>query len=345
MNSASTVPIGIAGYATYLPSGRLTSADLAERTGIPEPVLREKFGIHEKAKAAPDEHPSGMALRVAHACLQQTGLTGADLDAVIYFGSEYKDHYVWVLSTWLIEALGARRAFGFDMYAVCTGLIVALRTAIDMMRGNPALQNVLLVGASKESDLLDYGDQLSRFLFNFGDGAGAVLLRRAHSRHVVLSTDFVVDGRFSRCVQVPSVGTRALSETGHFGSTRKPAFVVHEPAKMKEELDPVSVSNFVRVIRGALQRAGCMPADVDFFGLLHAKRSYILSILDNLGIPENKAPYRWDTGHIQALDPLIALQRAEQNGQVREGSLVVLASAGAGYSWGAAVIRWGEMPR
>ncbi|MGH7451253.1 MAG: 3-oxoacyl-ACP synthase, partial [bacterium] len=248
------IDIGLASLATYLPKGRLSSAEVAARSGIPEAVIREKFGIHEKVKAGPDENPSAMALIAAKRCLERADFPAAELDAVIYFGSEYKDHYVWVLSTWLIEQLGAKRAFGFDLYAVCTGLIVAMKTAQDMMAGNSELKNVLLVGASRESDLLDYTDQRARFIFNFADGAGAVLLRREHHANVILSTDFIFDGRFSRSVQVPFVGTRPYVQAQSFASSKPPAFVVNDPAKMKEQLDPVSVPNFEKVIRGALQK-------------------------------------------------------------------------------------------
>jgi len=338
-----SINIGIAGFATYLPEGRLSSAEIAAASGIPEEVIREKFGIHQKIKAGPGENPSEMALLAAQRCLQRADFPAAELDAIIYFGSEYKDHYVWVLTTWLIEQLGAGRAFGFDMYAVCTGLIVGMKTAQDMMRGNPELKNVLLVGASRESDLLDYTDQLSRFIFNFADGAGAVLLRREHYANVILSTDFVFDGRFSRSVQIPFVGTRQFVQAQSFASSKPPAFVVNDPAQMKEQLDPISVPNFEKVIRRALKKCGRHTDEVDFIALLHAKRSFFGGVLDSVGIPEDKTLYAWDYGHVQALDPLIALERAEKMNKLKNGDLVVLASAGAGYSWGAAALHWGKL--
>ncbi len=333
--------VGIAGIATYIPAGRITSAEIAKRSGIPEAVIREKFGIHQKTKANDREMPSTMALAAARSCLKSAGIAGAELDAVIYFGSEYKDHYVWALSTWLIEQIGARRAFGFDMYATCTGLIVALQMARDMQRGNPALNNVLLVGASRESDLLDYTDPLSRFIFNFADGAGAVLLRRDYARNRILDIDFKFDGRFSRCVQVPTIGTEAFGKVEQFSSAGKPAFRVSQPEKMKAELDPVSVTNFAEVITNVVRKSGYTPADLALIALLHAKRSYTLSVLRECGISEDKILYAWDYGHIQTLDTILALQRAVSCGKVSDGDFVVLASAGAGYSWGAAAIAWG----
>lgn len=337
-----SIPVGIASLATFIPEGRISSAEIAAKSGIPEQVIREKFGIHQKSKAGPNENPSEMALLAAQRCLERARFPAAELDAIIYFGSEYKDHYVWVLSTWLLEALGARRALGFDLYAVCTGFIIGLKVAQDMMRGNPAINNLLLVGATKESDLLDYSDQRSRFIFNFGDGAGAALIRRGHEANVLLDTDFVFDGRFSRSLHVPVVGTRTYAQTRSFASPTPPAFVVHDPEKMKEQLDPISVPNFEKVIRGVLRKSGQAPEQIDFLALLHAKRSFFLGILQSLGIPEEKTLYAWDYGHLQAIDPLLALERAEGLGKVNPGDLVVLASAGAGYSWGAAALRWGK---
>ena len=338
MNKNTLADIGIKSYATCIPTGRLSSAELAGKSGIPEPVLREKFGIHAKAKASAAETPAQMGLTAARKCLQKAKFAAEKLDAVIYFGSEYKDHYVWVCSTWLIAALGAKKAIGFDQYSVCTGLIISLKTAVDMMRGNPELKNVLLVGATKESDLLDYQNQLSRFIFNFGDGAGAVLLQREFACNRLLSAKIIVDGRFSECLYADHVGAKSELQRRN----RQSIFVVNNPEKMKEGLDPVSIPNFIKVITNALAKIDKTVADVAFFGLLHAKRSFILGLLAALGISEDKSFYAWEFGHIQSLDPLIALENAEQQHRLKNGDLIVLASAGAGYTWGALTLLWGE---
>ncbi|MFQ5637827.1 MAG: 3-oxoacyl-[acyl-carrier-protein] synthase III C-terminal domain-containing protein [bacterium] len=107
-------------------------------------------------------------------------------------------------------------------------------------------------------------------------------------------------------------------------------------------MTPVSVPNFVKVINSVIRQSGTKPADVAFLGLLHAKRSYILGILDAVGIGEDNILYPWDYGHIQTIDTILALERALTFGKVKSGDLVVLASAGAGYSWGAASLRWGR---
>ncbi len=338
MNKNQLTDIGIKSYATYIPSGRMGSAELADLSGIPEPVLRQKFGIHAKAKATEAETPAQMGLTAARECLRKAQIPAEKLDAVIYFGSEYKDHYVWVCSTWLIEALGAKNAIGFDQYAVCTGLIISMKTAVDMMRGNPELKNILLVGAAKESDLLDYQNQLSRFIFNFGDGAGAILLQRDLKHNRFLSAKILVDGRFSQCLFAANVG----AGSGLHAEKRQPVFVVNDPQKMKADLDPVSIPNFVKVIGSALAKIDKKPEDVAFLGLLHAKRSFILSILEALNIAEEKTYYAWEYGHIQSLDPLIALENAEQQKRLQNGDLIVLASAGAGYTWGALTLQWGH---
>ena len=112
---------------------------------------------------------------------------------------------------------------------------------------------------------------------------------------------------------------------------------------MKDGLDRVSLPNFVAAARGALERSGASLADVAFVCPLHTKRSMFLALLDGLGMREDQAVYLDDTGHMSGVDPLLGLDRAARNGHLRDGDLVLLLSAGTGYTWAASVVRWGPV--
>ena len=112
---------------------------------------------------------------------------------------------------------------------------------------------------------------------------------------------------------------------------------------MKGGLDQESLPNFVAVARGAVERSRLTLADVDFVCLLHTKRSMFLALLEGLGMREDQAVYLDDTGHMSGVDPLLGLDRAVRDGRVRDGDVVLLLSAGTGYTWAATVVRWGEI--
>lgn len=125
--------VGIAATATYLPNRWMTAADIGAVSGIPEQVIIEKFGLRGKHVAGDGEHVSDMAANAGAAALASAGLAADDVDAVIYFGSTWKDHAVWQAAPRVADRLGVRGGFALELDYVSCGTPVALRVARDMM--------------------------------------------------------------------------------------------------------------------------------------------------------------------------------------------------------------------
>jgi 3-oxoacyl-[acyl-carrier-protein] synthase III len=326
--------VGLAATAAYLPERWMPAAEISARSGIPEQVLLEKFGLRGKHIAAQDEHVSDLSLAAARRLLDEHGLDPAELDAVLYFGSSWKDYSVWQVAPLLAHELGAVNAFAIEFDNVSHGTPIALRLARDLLRAEPELRSVLMVAACRESYLLDYGNERSRFMFNFGDGAVAGLLVGDGDRNELLGADTITDGSFALHVKVAAGGS--VSPNGGYRFLD-----VADPAGMKAGLDRVSLANFVRVAEGALDRSGAETADVAYVCPLHMKRSMHVAVLEALGIDAGRSAYLDDTGHMSGVDSLLALDRAARANRLADGDLVLLLSAGTGYTWAASVIRWG----
>jgi 3-oxoacyl-[acyl-carrier-protein] synthase-3 len=327
--------VGLVATASYLPERWLTAAEIGERAGIPEQVIVEKFGLRGKHIAAPDEHVSDLSVHAAERLLAETELDPKELDVVLYYGSMYKDYPIWQAAPHIAYRLGASNAFAIEYDNVSHGTSIALRVARDLLRAEPELKNILLVAACRESYLLDYANERSRFMFSFGDGAVAGLLRGDADRNEVLGAHAITDGAYSLQVKVPGGGS--VDPDGY-------RFLdVADPAGMKGGLDQVSLPNFVAVARGALERSGLTLDELAFVCPLHTKRSMFLALLSELGMREDQAVYLDDTGHMSGVDPLLGLDRAVRDGRVRDGDAVLLLSAGTGYTWAASVVRWGPV--
>jgi 3-oxoacyl-[acyl-carrier-protein] synthase-3 len=167
-------PVGIAGTGIYIPPAVITGQEIAARTGLPEFVVLEKMGIRQIHIADSDDTVTAMASRAARQALDEAGLDPLDLDLIVYHGSEYKDHIVWSAAAKIQHLIGAANAYAFEMYALCAGAPIAYKAVRDMMRVDPRLENVLLVTASCENDLVDFANMRTRFMFNFGAGGGTV---------------------------------------------------------------------------------------------------------------------------------------------------------------------------
>ena len=325
--------VGIAATAAYLPERWMTAAEIAAESGIPEQVIVEKFGLRGKHVAAEDEHVSDMCVSAATRLFDEHGIDPAGIDAVVYFGSMWRDYAVWQAAPWIAHRLGCANALALEYANVSCGGPMALRLARNYMLSEE-LGTVLAVGASRESYLLDYTNERSRFMFNFGDGAVAVLLRRDAPANELLGSDAITDGSLSLQVKVPSGGSVSMNGGYRF-------LDVADPATMKARLDAVSLPNFVRAAERALARSGATLADVDFLCGLHMKRSMHDELVRSLGVDPERTVYLDDTGHMSGVDPLLALDRAARSGELRDGELVLLLAAGTGYTWAASVVRWG----
>lgn len=312
--------IGIAGLGTYLPPGVRTAAEIAGGTGIPEDVIRAKFGIRSVRAGAPGEGAAAMAAEAARRALGS--FPPQDVDLVIYAASQHKEFALWSAATEVARQVGAVRAAAFELNALCAGMPLALKAARAMMADDGSIRAALLVGGGRENDLVDYGNRRGRFLANFGAGMAAVLVRRG-APNPVLGAAVVSDPRCALDVYVDPLS--GLLD-------------VPDPEGMKARLDGESLPNFVTVARRAMEQAGF--GGVDFLAITHMKRSMHDAVLDALGVSSEQAEYLDDVGHMQAADQVIGLERGLRDGRVGRGSRVLMLAAGTGYTWSAATIRW-----
>jgi 3-oxoacyl-[acyl-carrier-protein] synthase-3 len=327
--------VSLAATASYLPDRWMTAAEVGQRSGIPEQVIVEKFGLRGKHIAAADEHVSDLSVRAAEALLAEAAVDPEQIDVVMYYGSMWKDYAVWQAAPWIAHRIGASHAYAVEYDNVSCGTPVALRLARDMLIAEDDLSTILVVAACRESYLLDYTNEKSRFMFNFGDGAVAGLLVKDGGRNELLGCHGITDGSFSLQVKVPSGGSVAPNGGYRF-------LDVANPVEMKDGLDGVSLANFVRAAKGALERSGAGLEDVGYLCGIHMKPSMHRALVAELGIDEARAAYLDDTGHMSGVDPLLALDRAARAGELHDGELVLLLAAGTGYTWAASVVRWGD---
>lgn len=335
--------VGIAGIASYLPAARVTAAQLGAASGIPERVFVERFGLRAKHVAADDEHVTDLAREAATRLLAELGTDPGDIDAVVYFGSTWKNYPVWQAAPRIVHELGCDRAFALELDYTSCGSPVALRVAKALAVSDPRVRRILLVGASCESRLVDYSNKRARFMFSFGDGAVAALLVRDHPVNQILETSMVTDGSLSLHVMVPAGGSARPASVAT--AARREHFLdVADLDGMRQRLGEVSLENFLRVAAEAVKQSGLTMSDLSYVAPIHMKRSMQDTLLERLGLDERRTVYLEDTGHMSGVDNLLGLERLHRSGRLRDGDAILLLAAGIGYTWAATVMRWGVTP-
>ncbi|PLT45933.1 3-oxoacyl-ACP synthase [Paenibacillus sp. FSL W8-1187] len=339
--AVSLIAVGL-----YIPDARMTSAEIAEASGVPQPVVESKLGLRSKPVPGPEDGTCEMGIRAARQALARSGVDPMDIDAVIYIGEEHKEHPVWTAALKLQEEIGARRAIGWDIALRCCTAIAGLKIAKTMMSGDPSLRTVLLAGGYRNGDLIDMADPATRFMLNLSAGGGALILRRDAGAEYprLLDTALLTDGSFSEDVVVGAGGTRQPL-TPELLAAGEPRFRVQDAEAMKERLDRLSMKRFEEVIRRSAADSGCDdPAGLAYLGLLHMKRSAHHHVLRALGVAEERAIYLEDYGHMGQFDPILHLELIARDGRMKPGDAATLAAAGIGYAWGATTLSWGDEP-
>ncbi|MGH1282727.1 3-oxoacyl-ACP synthase [Bacillus basilensis] len=329
--------IGIEATGVFFPKDVETAADLSKKTGIPEHIIIEKFGLYEKHVADETMHASDLAIAAAKPILLQ--VDPQSIDVVIYFGSPHKDYHVWSCAPKIQHELGLKNAYAFEIMNVSSCFPIALKVAKDMLYSDNSIENILLVGGCKESQIVDYDNPRSRFMFNFADGGSAALVKKDAKNGGILESAIITDGSFHEDVRIPAGGSKQVASYDTV-ENRQHYIDVIDPINMKERLDRVSTPNFDKVIREALRKSGYTLKDIKVLLPLHTKRSMLIELIQGLGLAEEQVVYLDHYGHMSALDPCIGLHFANEQGKLQAGDIAVVVSAGTGYTWAATVIRW-----
>ena len=170
--------IGIAGLGYYIPKNTVTSHDMAQWSGIPEPVFPEKIGIERKHVAEPDEHPAEMGARAARRAINDAGITADEIDIIAYGGLGFYDYNFWSPAAKIQDGIGARRAYAFEVRNGCNGGNLGITICKELLLGDPKKKYALVVCADKLSLAVNYADKTAISAFSFADGAVAAVLKR-----------------------------------------------------------------------------------------------------------------------------------------------------------------------
>jgi 3-oxoacyl-[acyl-carrier-protein] synthase-3 len=336
MTSAAGPPapdygIAIVGVGGYVPATPKTNEELATTTGLTAAQIVERTGVEMRYVVGPDETASGISAIAAGAALTMAGVDPDRLGLIV--GCTYSGDYIFPAMACRVAGLiGARRAGAFDLLANCTGFQVGLSVASDWMRQDPSVEYGLVVGTAVQSPFIDWSDPESIY---FGDGAGAAILGRVPAGYGILSRDL-----YTNPVVFDSVRLRG----GGSSHPMRPENVAD--GLQYYEMNGMEVWKQViqyqpRVIKGALAKIGKTVEDVDFFIFHQANLRLIEFLMARMHQPmERTYTNVARIGNTADASLALALAGAVTEGRIGRDALVVISGVGAGFTFGATVVRW-----
>jgi len=332
--------IGIIGLGVSFPEGRMDAAELALKTGIPEDVIREKFGVESKPIPGPEDTTSAMAIAAARNAIEMAGIDPKEIDVVIWNGGQHKDYLNWLAGLHVAEQIGATNAWSFDMEAMCGSMMAGMEVARSLMIANEGYRTVLLASGYRNGDMVDYSVKETSFMFDIGAGGAAMILRRDVGKNRILGTAFRGDGSFATDCVVKVGGNKNWPMQPE--DTKKLHFEIDDVESFKKKLGERTLPNFYAVIRESLRKGGLTDSDIDYLAILHFKRSTHDLVLRDLGLTEEQTTYLNEYGHVGQNDQVISILEGLESGKIKDGDNIVMVGAGIGFVWAAATIQWGN---
>ncbi|MEM3191711.1 MAG: 3-oxoacyl-[acyl-carrier-protein] synthase III C-terminal domain-containing protein [Candidatus Parvarchaeota archaeon] len=336
--------IGIVSYGLYIPPHQIDYEEIGRIFQIPPEVVLTKQGITRKHVSLPKEMPSDMAFLAAKEALMkftELGFSKEDVGAIIYIGSQWKDYNLWLISSRLQERLGLKQAYSFDVSASCVGMVMGLSLAKGMLLSNKDLNSILLVGASKESFIVNPKDASTSWMDDFADAGVSALVSKNADRNLILESDFLTDGSLSDAALIAYGGAKNPFDVDR-PCAKWPyieSLVPKDEFKIKMETE--SLRNFKNVIERSVAKSNISLADVKMIFLNHMKPAFHTKLLNSLGMNSTNSVYLDEFGHSQSADQFIGLDIVLREGKFDSG-YVVFAAAGTGYIWGSTVLKWGR---
>jgi len=322
----------ITAFGTYVPPQVLTNQDLEKLVDTSDEWIVSRTGIHERHVLAKGLGVSTICTEAAKKCLAMRGIAGSEVEVIIV-GTVTPDMMFPSTACLVQHNIGAAGAWGFDLSGGCSGFMFALQAGVKLVESG-AQKKVLVCGADANTRMTDYTDRTTCVLF--GDGGGAVLIEPAEEGEIGF-IDYVheIDGSGAAALNMPAGGS--LNPASHETVDKRMHYIHQDgPAVYK-----FAVRKMAEATSKLLERNGVTGAELDCFIPHQANLRIIKSTAERLGMDPSRVIVNIGKyGNTSAGTIPLAIETAVEEGRLTKGGLVLMAAVGAGFSVGAALLRW-----
>src|ERR1043166_21300 len=326
----------ITGVAGFLPPRVMTNADLEKIVDTNDEWIRTRTGIRERHVVDKGMASSHMATEAAKQLLANTNTDPSEIGLIIV-ASVTPDMLFPATACLVQDRIGAKKAWGFDLSAACSGFAYALTVGAQFVASG-AHKKVLAIGSDTMTSILNYEDRSTCVLF--GDGAGAVLLEPAaggpsDQLEGILDFEHDIDGSGGQFLYMPGGGS--LNPPTHETVDKKMHYVHQEGSAVFK----YAVVGMAEVSVEILKRNNFSASDVVLYVPHQANSRIVDAAVERMGLDKSKVVLNIDRyANTTAATIPIGLSEACERNRLRRGDLVLMASFGAGFTWGSLLLRW-----
>jgi 3-oxoacyl-[acyl-carrier-protein] synthase-3 len=286
---------------------------------------------------AKDESAADLCINAAKITVAKSGIDPKEIDLIIDFTSIPEDYVAptWSAAGQVQQAIGATNAFTTAINTGgCASYQTTLKIACSLMSANDRYETALLVA----------GDKAPEFNHNYfpitvvSDGGSAVILKKNMATRRILGVEVATVGRLHDMWVIPGIHNRKAEDMG--GKYPRWLHVCGNIQRFNKELIPINLFMFRKVMLGVLKQVGKTMQDVDYFVYPTFSVWDQNAFLKAFDLPREKvSTENMHHGHLQETDMVVGYVDALEAGGIKEGDLVMLATNGAGFSWGASLVQ------
>jgi 3-oxoacyl-[acyl-carrier-protein] synthase III len=323
----------ITALGTYVPPRVLTNKELETMVDTTTEWILERTGICERHLVAPGVAASDLAVEAIKEMVKRFDVDISDVEAIIV-GTVTPDMAYPSTACLVQYKCNIPNAWGYDVSAGCSGFVYALTTGAKLIESG-AHKKVLVIGSDVNSSMTDFTDRATCIIF--GDGAGAVLLEPTRDGEDLGLIDFIhqIEGMGGQYLYKPGGGS--LHPASHETIDKKMHYI-HQDGK---NVFKYAVTKMAEVTERVLEKNNLTAADVDCFIAHQANRRIITATAERLKMPLEKVIINIERfGNTTAGTIPLAMQTALDEGRLKKGDTLLIASVGAGFTSGATLLKW-----
>jgi 3-oxoacyl-[acyl-carrier-protein] synthase-3 len=315
----------------YLPEKVMTNLELEKMVDTTDEWIRTRTGIRER-RVLENGATSDLAVGAVTMLLKNRGMSASEIEVIIV-ATVTPDMFFPSTACVVQEKLGAKNAWGFDVSAACSGFLYALVLGSQLVETG-AYKKVVVVGADKMSSILDYTDRNTCILF--GDGGAAVLLEPTEDESLgIIDHRLYSDGSGGQFLYMRGGGS--LQPPTHASLERGD----HKLIQDGKAVFKVAVYGMAEVSAEIMERNHLTGDDVDYLVPHQANLRIIDACRERMGLDPSKVMINIERyGNTTAGTIPICLSEWWHDGKLDRGNTLVLSSFGAGYTWGAILLKW-----
>ena len=325
---------GIIATGSYVPEKILNNEYFEKTVDTNNEWIISRTGIEERRVVDKDTATSDLATKAALNAMEKSGVAPEDIDLIIV--ATATPDMAFPSTACIVQMnIGAVNAAAFDIEAACSGFMYGMTIADSFVRTG-MYKKVLVIGAETLSKIIDYTDRNTCVLF--GDGAGAVIISEVEGDYGILASHLGANGSAGHLLTLPA------------GGSRMPASEQTLKDKLHYvKMDGSEVFKFAIKIMGeaaetALEKCNLKKEDIDYLIPHQANTRIIEAAVRRLKISPDKVFVNVNKyGNMSAASIAVALDEANEQNLLKDGSIVVLVGFGGGLTWGSCVLRWKKL--